>query len=290
MKKIALCAFDPTKYGQLMSVDVVDIESFRDYLWENPVYGTNYYSIYLITHSTEMLEVDGKSAPAHPGMIVCSRPGELWRWEEQSQQEGVYLYWTEDFLNSFFRDPHFIDNFTFFQAGRSSSFLYPDARLFRRLLALFSQMREEIASKKLNEAQHILRAMVYETLMLLERVNNIPPTKDIDYSRTSYYINEFQKLAQTHYKKERHVEYYAGRLYITSNYLNKIVRQSLGISTKQYLSNLLYNEAERLLKYTTLTINDIASDLGLDTAYFIKIFRQKKSITPLQYRNENFRK
>ena len=145
-------------------------------------------------------------------------------------------------------------------------------------------------SKKLNEAQHILRAMVYETLMLLERANNIPPTKDMDYSRTSYYINEFQKLAQTHYKKERHVEYYAGRLYITSNYLNKIVRQSLGISTKQYLSNLLYNEAERLLKYTTLTINDIASELGLDTAYFIKVFRQKKSITPLQYRNENLRK
>ena len=273
-----------------MSVDVVDIESFRDYLWENPVYGTNYYSIYLITHSTEMLEVDGKSVPARPGMIVCSRPGELWRWEEQSRQEGEYLYWTDDFLNSFFRDPHFIDSFTFFQAGRSSSFLYPDARLFRRLLALFSQMREEIASKKLNEAQHILRAMVYETLMLLERANNIPPTKDMDYSRTSYYINEFQKLAQTHYKKERHVEYYAGRLYITSNYLNKIVRQSLGISTKQYLSNLLYNEAERLLKYTTLTINDIASELGLDTAYFIKVFRQKKSITPLQYRNENLRK
>ena len=74
MKKIALCEFDPTKYGQLMSVDVVDIESFRDYLWENPVYGTNYYSIYLITHSTEMLEVDGKSVPARAGMIVCSRP------------------------------------------------------------------------------------------------------------------------------------------------------------------------------------------------------------------------
>lgn len=286
MKKIALCEFDPTKYGQSMSVDVVDVESFREYLWDNPVYGTNYYSIYLITHSTEILEVDGKSTPVRPGMIVCSRPGELWHWEEQSRQEGVYLYWTDDFLNSFFRDPHFIDSFTFFQVGRSSSFLYPDARLFRRLLALFSQMREEIASKKLNEAQHILRAMVYETLMLLERVNNIPPVKDIDYKRTSYYVNEFQKIAQTHYKREHHVEYYAGRLYITSNYLNKIVRQSLGMSTKQYLSNLLYNESERLLKYTMLTIGDIALELNLDTAYFIKKFRLRKSITPLQYRND----
>ncbi len=268
-----------------MSVDVVDVESFRDYLWEKPVYGTNYYSIYLITQSTEILEVDGKSGPVRPGMIVCSSPGEIWRWEEQSRQEGVYLYWTEDFLNSFFRDPHFIDGFTFFQSGRSSSFLYPDTRLFRRLLALFSQMREEIAGKKLNEAQHILRAMVYETLMLLERVNNIPPVKDIDNKRTSYYVNEFQKIARAHYKREQHVEYYAGRLYITSNYLNKIVRQSLGISTKQYLSNLLYNEAERLLRYTTLTIGDIALELNLDTAYFIKKFRQRKSITPLQYRN-----
>lgn len=91
----------------------------------NPVYGTNYYSIYLITHSTEMLEVDGKSVPARPGMIVCSRPGELWRWEEQSRQEGEYLYWTDDFLNSFFRDPHFIDSFTFFKQDVQALFFIP---------------------------------------------------------------------------------------------------------------------------------------------------------------------
>lgn len=129
--------------------------------------------------------------------------------------------------------------------------------------------------------------MVYETLTLLERANNIPFTKDVDYSHTSHYINEFQKLTENHYKKERYVEYYAGRLYITSNYLNKIVHQSLRISTKQYLSNLLYNAAERLLKHTTLTINDIVLELGLDIASFIKKFKQRKSTTPLQYRNEN---
>ena len=286
MKKIALCEFDPTKYGQPTSVDVVDVESFRDYLWEYPVYRTNYYSIYLIIHSTEQLEVDGKSELVSPGMVVCSRPGELWRWEEQCKQEGVYLYWTDDFLNSFFRDPQFIDRFTFFQIGRSCSFLYPDTKLFRRLLALFSQMREEINNNSPNENQHILRAMVYEMLMLLERVNSIPPTKDMNYRRESYYINEFQRIANDYCKSEHGVEYYAGRLYITSNYLNKIIRQSLGISTKQYLSNLLYEEAERLLKYTTLAINDIAFELNLDPPYFIKNFRLRKSITPLQYRNK----
>lgn len=285
MKEIALCKFDPIKYGHPMSVDIVDVESFRDYLWKNPAYVTNYYSILLITKGMERLEVDGKSELVRPGMVICSRPGELWHWEERSGQDGVYLYWTEDFLNSFFSDSRFIDRFTYFQMGRPSSFLYPDTKLFRRLLALFSQMREEIADKQLNDTQHILRAMLYETLMLLERGNNIPPAKGTDYRRDSYYINEFQRIARTHYKSEHQVEYYAGRLYITSNYLNKIVRQTLGISTKRYLSNILFDEAERLLKYTLLSINDIALELHLDTAYFIKIFKQRNTITPLQYRN-----
>ena len=286
MRKIALCKFDPIKYGHSLSVDVVDVESFRNYLWENPIYGTNYYSIYLITHGVETLEVDGKSESIHPGVVVCSRPVEIWHWEKNTQQDGMYLYWTEDFLNSFFKDPHFINSFSFFQIGRSHSFLHPDAQSFERLLTLFNQMREEIKSKEKDKAQHILRAMVYETLMLLERVNNIPNIIESNSKRTTHYIQEFQKIAQTYYKKEHNVEFYAEKLYITSNYLNKIVRQSLGVSTKQYLSQLLYQEAENLLKYTSITINNIAEELNLDTAYFIKKFKQLKNVTPLQYRND----
>lgn len=284
MKKIGLCKFDPTRHGQFMSVDIQDVDSFRNFLWDTPVYSTDYYSIYLITKGDEQLEVDGKVTHINPGMIVCSRPGELWSWETDTRQDGVYLYWTEDFIESFFKDPHFIETFPFFQIGRSSSFLYPDAKMFRRLLSLFSQMREEIEFGKANDIQHILRAMVYETLMLLQRVNSIPPEKDSDYNRASYYVAEFQKLAKAHYLREHNVEYYAGRLFITSNYLNKVVRQTLGISTKQYLSNLLYEEAKRLLKYTTLSINEISDILGLEPAYFIKKFKQRNSCTPLYFR------
>lgn len=284
MKKIGLCKFDPTRHGQFMSVDIQDVDSFRNFLWDTPVYSTDYYSIYLITKGEERLEVDGGFAQIQPGMIVCSRPGELWCWEKDTRQEGVYLYWTEDFLVSFFKDPYFIDSFPFFQVGRASSFLYPDAKMFRRLLSLFSQMREEIEYDKANDTQHILRAMVYETLMLLLRVNSIPPVKDSDQSRASFYAAEFQKLAKDHYLREHNVEYYAGCLFITSNYLNKVIRQTLGISTKQYLSNLLYEEAKRLLRYTTLSVNEVAEKLSLDPAYFIKKFKQKYSCTPLQFR------
>ncbi len=80
------------------------------------------------------------------------------------------------------------------------------------------------------------------------------------------------------------VEFYASRLFITSNYLNKIVRSSLGKSTKLYLVQLLMNEAKRMLKYTSLSVNEIAKELHLEPAYFVKWFRQDNGIHPLQYR------
>lgn len=287
MKKIALCEFNPTKYGVPTSVDIVDVESFRNYLWEHPVYRTNYYSIYLITRGFEQLEVDGVAKTVKPGMVVCSRPGEMWHWEEQSQQEGVYLYWTDDFLNSFFCDSQFIERFMFFRTNRTTSFLNPDTKLFRRLLALFSQMREEIETELPKKDQHILRAMVYEALMLLERVGYMHGSDEEKTDNDSCYVRDFQRIAGEHYKTEHQVEYYAGRLFITSNYLNKIVKQSLGMSTKQYLSKLLYDESERLLKYTTCSISEIADELNIETVYFVQKFKQKKGITPLQYRKQS---
>ena len=140
--------------------------------------------------------------------------------------------------------------------------------------------------------QHVLRAMVYEVLALLEREVNIVSTaqlKDtfagkIPTRGEEYYISQFQQLASTYFITEHQVEFYASRLFITSNYLNKIVRLSLGKSTKQYLAQLLMNESKRLLSYTSLSVNEIAKELHLEPAYFVKWFRQGNGVSPLQYR------
>ena len=81
------------------------------------------------------------------------------------------------------------------------------------------------------------------------------------------------------------VQFYASRLAVTSNYLNRIVRQSLGQSTKQYIQNRRIEEAKRLLRYTSLPISDIAEKLNYDTAsYFVRAFSKATGTTPLQYR------
>jgi len=82
------------------------------------------------------------------------------------------------------------------------------------------------------------------------------------------------------------VEFYAGRLCVTSNYLNRIVRQNLGHSTKQYIQSRRIEEAKRRLRYTDLPVSDIADRLGFDTAsYFVRTFSHQTGTTPLQFRD-----
>ena len=294
LKEIAICKFEPDKYGTPTDVDITDVESFRDFLWKYPVYSTDYYSVFLVLKGNERIEVNGVAAGVHPGMIICSLPGGIWRWEEKSEIDGLYLYWTETFLSTFFNDARFIERFSYFNAARESSFMYPDTKMFRQVLTLMHRMNTEIdnglasndKAMKTDDSQHMLRALVYETLMLLDRIERIPVREDRGETILSGYVIEFQRLIREHICKEHSVEYYADRLFITANYLNKIVKVGLGTSTKKYIKAALIEESKKLLQYTRKPVNEIADELCLDPIYFIKWFRQVTGSTPLQYRKK----
>jgi AraC family transcriptional activator of pobA len=286
MKKIPLYKFNGRKYGSPLKVDVINISEMWANIHRTPFYRTTFYSVKLITKGCELISVNESQMQIEPGMIVCARPSEIWQWQENTNLEGYHLLWQDDFLLSFFSDPHFIDHFSFLRADRVSPFLKPTPELFQRLLALFSDMKHEIDINNPEKDQHILRAMLYESLMYLEEKRINDNNKSIS-DNASRFIDRFQSLAHDHYREQHDVEYYADKLAITSNYLNKIVHTSLDINTKQYLQQLLIDEAKRQLHYTTLPVAEISRGLSFETAsYFIRFFSKHTGYTPLEYRNQ----
>jgi AraC-like DNA-binding protein len=296
MERIPLYKFDGRKYGSPLKVDVINISEMWENIHRTPFYRTTFYSVKLITEGCEQISVNGCQIQIEPGMVVCARPSEIWQWQENSKLEGYHLLWKEDFLLSFFNDPHFIDHFSFLRADRTSPFLKPTPELFQRLLALFRDMQQEIDINKPEKDQHILRAMLYESLMYLNRCPIIT-TPSIEAKRNdnntsindnaSRFIDRFQSIAHEHYREQHDVEYYADKLAITSNYLNKITKQSLGITTKRYLQQLLIDEAKRQLYYTTLSVAEISRGLFFETpSYFIRFFSKHTGFTPLEFRKQ----
>lgn len=287
MKSIPLYKFYKRKYGTELLIDALDLDYIKDGIEKTPVHRETFYCIILITKGKEEVTLNGHKCMVQPGNVICSVPGEIWDWKKDTTLEGYVLIFEGKFLLSFFNDPLFLERFPYLRSDRVSPFLSLQDDLLERVRHLFILMKAEI-SEHIEKDQHILRAMLYETLMLLNRAENINEGKlsmnDMSISR---YIDKFIRLVNTDYISHHDVEYYASKLCITPNYLNKIVRQSLGTTSKLYIHNKLMEEAKRLLIYTTLTVSEIADKLHFETSsYFIRFFKGRTGITPKQYKTE----
>lgn len=288
MKSIPLYPFYRRKYGAELLVDVLDLEYVKTGIRKTPVHRETFYCLIVITEGCEKVAVNGQEREVREGDIICSRPGEIWSWMPDPRLKGYALIFEEPFLLSFFKDPNFLSRFYYLQADRPSPFLRPPNDLFQRILHLYEQMKAEIEAARPDKDQHILRAMLYETLMWLNRVERTviegAPRKKAVVGR---YADRFVQLADREFATRHEVEYYADKLCITPNYLNKIVRQHLGMTTKQYLTGKIIGEAEQLLTYTSLTVAEIAERLNFETAsYFVRFFRKAVGKTPHQFRKD----
>lgn len=285
MKQIPLYKFHKRKYGHELLIDVLDLDYIKPGIRKAPVHRESFYCIILITEGYEEVAVNGNKRTVRSGNVVCSRPGEVWSWQPDPTLEGLVLIFEGGFLLSFFNDPHFLDRFAYLQTNRTSPFLHLGESLNERFRSLLEQMKTEIDDSA-EKDQHILRAMLYEALVLLNRAERVSdngqPMNDVSVSR---YVDGFIHAVEAEYMMRHDVEYYADKLCITPNYLNKIVRQTLSTTAKAYIHSRLFGEAERLLSYTTLSVAEIADRLRFDSqSHFVRFFKKQAGATPLQYR------
>lgn len=287
MRQIPVYHFYKTKYGDELLVDVVDFDFMRPWLQKTPVFRESFYSLSLIIDGDEEMALNGQCRRVEKGLVFCSRPGDVWSLDKDFNVRGLCLVFEKEFLLSFFNDTHFLDRFAFLAVDRPSPFLLAGQDMFERILALYRDMQAEIGRDH-DIDQHILRAMLYETLMLLSRQpfaqgDEVATRRGVPGMR---HIDMFVQLVAENCLTEHGTEFYADRLCITPNYLNKIVNQSFGKSAKAYIMQQIFQEAQRLLHYTTLSVAEIAQQLHFETAtYFIRIFKKHHGMTPMEFRD-----
>ena len=286
MKQIPLYKFYKHKYGNELLVDIVDYRNMRTGIHRTPVFTETFYSITLVREGDEVIEINGQKCRVKRGTVICSIPGEVWRFHDDTMIEALNLVFEKSFLLDFFRDSHFLDQFPYLSASRPSPFFQLSGELLERVQTLFDEMQREINTVGRKD-QHILRAMLYETLILLLRAEADTSVVNKANVQISQYVERFEQLVEDHFTSKHGTEFYAGQLCITSNYLNKMVRQALGTSTKAYIQERCMREACHLLTYTS-SVQELSEWLGYETAtYFVRTFRKLMGKTPLEYRRQD---
>jgi len=287
MESIPQYTFYKTKYGEELLIDIVELKDIKKYIQEETVHCLTYYDITYITEGSGTFCIDEHIYNVREGDLIFSRPGEIRQWDPICIINGYALIFEEEFLLSFFNDPNFIQNLFYFRTDRKDTFLRLKKESSIRIWKLMKEIQKEILSYEIKD-KHILRALLYEALMYLNReyltsADSVEP----DGIRRNPYINHFIDLVNKDFRQSHSINYYADKLCITPNYLNEIVKCSRGINAKSLIQNKLLLEAKRMLVYTDMPIAGIAEELGFDnSSYFIRLFRKQTGLTPLQYRKE----
>ena len=81
------------------------------------------------------------------------------------------------------------------------------------------------------------------------------------------------------------VKYISANLNVSASYLNALLKTLTGQTTQQLIQEKLIAKAKEKLSTTNLTVSEIAFNLGFEHSQsFSKLFKNKTSLTPLQYR------
>lgn len=81
------------------------------------------------------------------------------------------------------------------------------------------------------------------------------------------------------------VDFIAKGLYVSPNYLSRLLTLLTGQSTKQFIHDKLIDLAKEKLSTTDLSVNEISYSLGFEhTQSFSKLFKLKTELSPLEFR------
>lgn len=285
MKKIKLYKFQRRKYGIEQRCDAMEFDSIKPGIIRFPIHRESFYCFILVEEGDAILTVNNIRQRINPQTIVCSLPGEIWEWEKNPAIKGKVVIFEPDFLMSVVKDPMLLQRPSFLQSKTHNPFIHVSGKGFLWIKDIIIEMIEEVVSP--TKFYDLLRAQLWHLILLIEK--EYQQNEDVITTITAKnYASSFINIVGAELYRHHDVSYYADRLCITSNYLNKISHSSLGVNAGSYIQSRIIAEAKNLLDITDMNISQISNALGFNTSnYFIRMFKKHTGVTPSIYRSKS---
>ncbi len=246
----------------------------------------DHYSVMLVTRGACEMQLNFKTYSPAKNDLILLIPDTL----------NQFMSWTDDFhfkLVSFdtalpvklgLNEQH-VDAFSFFTSQQPImlSLREEESADISALIDLLDQKSRVNGHPFRKELTlHAFSLLMFEISALIKRTLKVSRNQ---LSRNEELTLRFLKLLAAHVVAERSVQFYANRLAVTPNYLNKLSKKTLYKTAGSFIDEAVIQEAKLLLHKSSLSIAQVAAALYFkDQFHFSKFFKKKAGMSPSAYR------
>lgn len=241
----------------------------------------DFYCLLVIVKARGTVSVDQRHIPLSDEQVICVKPNSVFSLNINSSATGAVVCFTEDFFSLRYNN-NVLQRFAFLKPAAEDC-IPVSADAFRRLQTILQLVDHET---DLQEKGHekVLRSYLNILLFELDREYGAPAGPDRAGHREEKVLL-FEKMVETHFVQQKTPSWYAAEINISTNYLNKLCNEHRGTTAGELIRRRVVVEAKRLLHYTSLSVAEIAYQLGFETpSYFITFFKKNTGYTPEQFR------
>lgn len=163
----------------------------------------------------------------------------------------------------------------------------------RSMRGMIAQIERETRGPETHFSFDIVSGLIAATIykvgdIMYHYLPEHPEGQNNSHNRAEEYFKQFTHLLGEHFREERSVGFYARQLCITPKYLTTLIKRISGQSVSEWIDNYVILEAKTLLKYSTMSIQEIAYYLNFpNQSFFGSYFKRNTGMSPSQYKAQN---
>lgn len=237
------------------------------------------YHLHFVLDGQGYVEINGKRHTLNRGQIFVIPPNHSNYIYQADMHKPWYYAWIA--FNGTMAD-YYME-----QAGLNREHIIRSTNIvpedFTGLIYEMLKTSQLTAANELDRIGYLFQIMA----LLIESYRTGVNSPSYDYTTTTTYIAHALQYMKFNYNSNIHVNDIANYVGINRSYFSSIFKQKMNLSPKEYLQQFRLEKAKELLADTSMSIADIALQVGYkDPFIFSKLFKKIEGLSPKAYRNQ----
>ena len=236
----------------------------------------DYHELIWIRAGAGQHAIDGATVPVRPGTITVIGRGQVHVFEQGEHLDGAIVRFTGEAVAE-----------SWLLAGQGGRTVVVPGGEQDRLDALIDALGAELARPPDEHSPELQRHLLTAILLWIERWYDASRTeRRADDDAEVQLHRRFTRRLEEDYAAHHDAAHYADALAVPAAALSRALAHVTGRATKDLILDRVMLEAARLLRFTDLSVGEVAHRVGYDDPlYFSRAFKRRLDQPPQAYRD-----